>query len=768
MKTHDLRLLPAAIAAWAGAAAGLLLDRRWSVALAVVGAVVGWRFRLAATRAGSIVFVTAMTIAALSSHLVTSSTISQLAEQRAIARVTVRLESDPQVYPAKGPMPARIRARGMVLTTFARGEVTQQRVPVTLVASGELIETVRRLEAGSVVETQVKLAPARRFEPVAATATVRLEPEIVTGPTGVDRATNAVRGGLRDAMRLSPDDQAGLVPSLVVGDTTRLPPSVSDDFKATGLTHLTAVSGTNLTLMVGFLTALCGWVGVLRWGRRAVQVAGVVGFVVICRGEPSVLRAASMGAVGLAALGGARAGPRAGRHLMVTVVVLCVLDPWLAMSWGFALSVAACVGILGWGARWQETMRRWSPGWLAEAIAIPLAAQIATQPLIIALSGQISVVGVVANALAGPFVGPVTVLGLLAAATFFIPPLSTVFGWLAGWCVQPIIWIAQLGASAPMGVREVTKAGWVVAVGVVACVLIGWGLGWVLARPLATLILVMSLLVVSVCRPPRLGWPGDWQVVACDVGQGDATAIRAGPREAMLVDAGPDDGDVVGCLHSLGVRQVSVLVLTHFHADHVGGAPHVIERFHVSTLVTSAVDSAAGRRITRIAEEKGVRIHRAAIGDVIVSGEATWHTVGAAPLVGAGESDGESSAENDASLIGIARSRSVSILIAGDAEPTGQRAALATGQPLAADILKLPHHGSARQEERFFTASRARVAIASSGKDNAYGHPAPRTVDLAERMGMHSFRTDRQGAIAITREGDSLRVRVQRGSPHAR
>lgn len=752
------------MAAWVGAAGGLLLDARWVVVAGVAG--IGCLVCRPSVRAAAVVFLSTLAIAAASAASLAGSALSTLADQKAVVRVSARIESDPQIYPSKGGMPARARVNATVLEVVGRGELTRQRTPITLVASGDLLDDMSELEAGTVVTGQVRLAPARRHEPVAGVGTLRQVPTVVSQPAGLTRMTNVVRGGLRDAMRFSTAEQAGLVPSLVVGDTSRLDSSLADDFKATGLTHLTAVSGTNLTLMLGFLTAVCAWSGIVRWARRAVQVFGVIAFVLVCRGEPSVLRAASMGIVGLAALGGARAGPRAVRHLLATVIVLCVVDPWLALSWGFGLSVAACVGILGWGARWQQTMRRWAPGWLAEAIAIPLAAQVTTQPLVIALSGQISLVGVVANALAGPFVGPVTVLGLIAAVLSWLPGLSGFIGWLAGWCVQPIVWIAQLGASTPMGVREVPKAGWVFAL--VGCVLIGVSLGWVLARPAATVALIVSLVVSSVWRPPTLGWPGEWRIVSCDVGQGDATVIRAGPHSAMLVDAGPPEGDVAGCLRSLRVRHVPVLVLTHFHADHVGGAEQVIDRFHVSTVVVSAVDSPAARRLRRSAAEHGATFHQSAVGEVITSGSASWRTVGAAPLVGTTQAEGESSAENDASLIGVASSDDVSMLIAGDAEPAGQQVALATGESLRADVLKLPHHGSSRQDERFFAATGARLAVASAGRDNSYGHPAARTVDLAEGLGMRTFRTDLQGAIAVTRAGGSIQVRVQRGPKHAR
>ena len=140
---------------------------------------------------------------------------------------------------------------------------------------------------------------------------------------------------------------------------------------------------------------------------------GVVAFVVVCRVEPSVLRAGAMGLVALAGVGLAGGRGKGLRHLCVAVWLLVLLEPWLARSVGFALSTLATAGILWWGRRWALAMT-WAPAWLAESVAVPLAAQLATQAVVTAISGEVSVVGLAANALAGPFVGPATVLGLLA------------------------------------------------------------------------------------------------------------------------------------------------------------------------------------------------------------------------------------------------------------------------------------------------------------------------------------------------------------------
>jgi len=191
-----------------------------------------------------------------------------------------------------------------------------------------------------------------------------------------------------------------------VGDDSGLDPDVADDFRTTGLTHLLAVSGTNLTLLVGFLLIVGRWCGVRGRWMYVTAALGIIGFVLIARTEPSVVRAAAMGTVALIGMG-SNGRERGTRCLGAAVFALLLVDPGLAVTAGFALSVLATGGILFLAPGWRDAMRRWLPRWAAEAISVPLAAQVACTPVVTAISGQISLVAVLANLLAAPAVAPV-------------------------------------------------------------------------------------------------------------------------------------------------------------------------------------------------------------------------------------------------------------------------------------------------------------------------------------------------------------------------
>ena len=538
------------------------------------------------------------------------------------------------------------------------------------------------------------------------------------------------------------------------------------DFQATGLTHLTAVSGANLTLLLAFLLLGARWVGVRGRGLRVVGLVAVLVFVALCRSEPSVLRAAAMGLVALAALG---AGSRqAGlRNLAVAMTALLLLDPYLARSLGFALSVLASGGIVAWARRWAGQLATWLPRPLAELVSVPLAAHLATLPVIAAISGQVSVSGLLANAVAGPFVGPATVLGFSAAGVSQLSPgLARVPGFGAAWVAQVIIWIAHAGAGLPGSTRSwpVTPAS--LGYLAVACLAAAWAMPFVLARRWLSLLL-SAVMVLALLNPPfRPGWPPrHWVLVACDVGQGDGLVVRSGPHEAVVFDAGPDPAPINACLSELGVRVVPLVVLTHFHVDHVAGLSGVFQHRRVGAVWVSPLASPAGEasRVAQLLAGAGRPESIPPVGSSGTVGTVEWQVIG--PLAGdpgGVAAEGQSGRENDASLVLLVRVSGLRLLMTGDVEPPGQEAILAAGADLRADVLKVPHHGSARQDPDFLAASGARVAIASAGVDNDYGHPAPSTVARLRGLGMTVLATNEHGGIAVGVDQGRMTVVTQR------
>ncbi len=764
-RAPDLRMVPLALAAWAAAALGTWASRTavLVLGLGLAAVVVMALLRRSVWWAAAAVVVAALGgIGALHAHRLASGPVADLARAGAVVPVLLEVRTDPVLTEQQGGRTGYTVVRVTIRQVSSGGRSWRVRAPALLVAGGATASVWARQPVGAKIVVLAELAVPERGGDIAAVVRVRGDPVSTGGPAPPERLVERIRAGLRASVAERASEPRALVPALVVGDTSGLPAELKAEFAATGLAHLTAVSGANLTLLLAFVLPAARWAGVRGWGLRFTGLLGVVAFVALCRTEPSVLRAAAMGLVALAALGSG-AGRAGLRNLAVAMVALLLLDPFLGRSIGFALSVLASAGILAWARSWSARLAGWLTRVPADAVAVSLAAHLATLPVVAAISGQVSLSGLFANVLAGPFVGPATVLGFAAAGLSLVSTAgAAVCGFGAAWCAQVIIWVAHYGAQLPGSAWPFPATPPAVAWLALAALSAGLAMSSVLSRPGAALALAVVMVVGLLGPPGPPGWPpGGWRLVACDVGQGDGLVVRAAAGAAVVVDAGPDPALMGRCLDQLGVRSVPVLVLTHFHADHVDGLAGVLARRTVGQIWVSGIASppAEVRDVMAAAQERRIPVAHPGPGVRAGVGELELEVIG--PVTRSGPVP-DSPEENDSSLVVMVRAPGLRILLTGDLEPTGQAALLARGADLRADVLKIPHHGSARQDPAFFAATGARLAIASAGRDNDYGHPAPRTVQLARSLGMTLLRTDEQGSAAVLLRDGELAAVTQR------
>ena len=760
----DLRAVLLGVSAWAGGLAVFALPGWTCLVLLGVGALT-----LAARSRGRRPVVTLVACllaavavgaaAAVRVEVNRTSPVAALADRRAAVALTARVTSDPVLR--SGRFGSYTLTRVTVTEVEGRGSREGTMVPVLVIAD----QSWRRAELGSSVRATGRLAPAEGADLAGVLSTGR--PPTVLAPPGELLAGAArVRAGIRAAVAGAGPDARALVPALVVGDDQQMSTRVTEDFRTCGLTHLAAVSGTNLTLVVGFLVIVARWVGVRARGLVITGGLGVLGFVLLARPEPSVLRAAAMGSVALLGMG-SLGRDRGARALGVAVFVLLLLDPWLALSLGFVLSSLATAGILFLGPPFRDAMSQWMPRWTAEAMAVPFAAQLACTPVIAAISAQVSLVAVVANLLVAPAVAPATVLGLLGGLVgLVLPALGRVCGWLAGLSAAWIIEVATHLARLPTAALDWSAGPTSIAVLGALCAVVGLGAVRVLGRPRWSVALSVVLVVVMLRPLPSPGWPPPgWVLVACDVGQGDGLVLNAGDHAGVVVDTGPDPLAMDRCLGRLGVRVLPVVVLTHFHADHIDGLRAVLHDHRAAEVDVTAtrVPAYGAVEVRRWAAAARVPVRVPAYGEVRRVGALTWQVVG--PLAGpAADGHGEEgTVANNASLVLLVQVRGVRILMSGDMEPEAQAALVAALPSLHVDVLKVPHHGSRYQDPDLLSGLRARLAVVSVGKDNDYGHPALSTLGLLRRSGMTVERTDLDGDVAVTVRDGELGVR-ERGS----
>ncbi|WP_306231394.1 ComEC/Rec2 family competence protein [Agrococcus beijingensis] len=605
-----------------------------------------------------------------------------------------------------------------------------------------------------------------------------------------------LRDGLLAASASLPGLGGELLPGLSIGDERRVSAGLRAAMLDAGLSHLTAVSGANCVIVVGATFQLAAAVGARRGMRVAAAAGALAAFVVLVTPEPSVVRAATMAAI---ALIGIVTGRKAGAVALLALAVLVVLatQPHLATSAGFALSALATCGLIVHARPIAAALSRLLPMPIAALIAVPAAAQLWCLPVLVGLDAQVSVVSVLANLLAGPAAPIVTVVGLVAClAAPLAPAVAIGLAWVA-WL--PAAWIGQVAMVAqqlPAANVPWPVAPWgvVTASAMLAAVLVAHARGR-LARGIVVALVVGAVAAGTAAWPGiRLGTLADWRIAQCDVGQGSATVVRSGGA-IVLVDAGPDPALIDGCLRTLGVQRIDLLVLTHFDLDHSGGATALLGR--VGTLVHGPVDERSEPLVAELATA-GAQVQEArrgdawAVGDVRV--EALWpvgeagpgndasvavavdlpdpgavEPGGASPGGAAAGAAGSGAAESGAAPSGAAGALAgatapsgglLELVVLGDLGAESQSRLLRLGVPAAA-IVVVAHHGSADQLPAIYRSIGAAVGLVGVG-ENDYGHPTDASLRIVRESGGAPLRTDLLGTIALAVDHDGIRVWSER------
>jgi competence protein ComEC len=562
-----------------------------------------------------------------------------------------------------------------------------------------------------------------------------------------------VAGGVRSALRGSvervfPQPQAGLLMGLALGDTSRLDAGVEEDFRATGLSHLTAVSGENVAM---FLAPIMGLATMMKLGRRArfaIGLGAIGFFVLLTRAEPSVLRAAVMS--GLAMLGIFLGRPRSPAAIVGGAVLLLLgVNPTLVYSIGFQLSVAATVGMAMLAGPLAARLP-FLPQGLALAAGTTLGAQAGVTPVILYHFGAVPTVTLPANLLAFPAVGPGMLLGLLAAALGVVSPtLGRMVALPAGVPLKYLIALADRLGRSPL--PSITSSGGGLLGLVLGLVVVAVGGWWIRSGrrlPRRGRILLVGLLPVVVWwHALGAGSPAGLTVTFFDVGQGDSALIRSPGGAAILVDGGPQSEQVAGKLAALGIRRIDVMVATHPHADHVAGLPSVLARFPVGLVIDPGCQGSSPyyAAFLQAVRAAGVPFQHPRPGADLRVADVRIQVLGPFRCYMGTNSD-----PNNDSLILRVIDGAASVMFPGDAEQPAQEAVLQR-EPgsLTALVLKVPHHGGATSVAQFFAAVHARVAVVSVGQPNRYGHPVASVLAALVRDGMRVFRTDRSGDVTV-------------------
>ena len=576
--------------------------------------------------------------------------------------------------------------------------------------------------------------------------------KVITKASRWARALASIRFGLRE---ISGDGDSGaLIPGMVLGDTFKQSPEFKSAMKRSGLMHLVAVSGANFAIVSSFVLWCMQFLFTRMKLRLSATAIALVCFIALVRPSPSVLRAAAMAAVILVAQGTHR-GRDSLPALGFAIGAVVIGDPWQARDAGFALSVMATGGLLLFAPLVVAKLSRFMPEKLAQALAPPIAAIVFCSPVLVALSGYLSPISIVANLLAAPAVGPITILGFIAALTSPVAPfISVILIWVirfpAGFIASVASWSAQFPV---LTLRTGTIGFLIVAIFTITL--------WLFKKYIKKISIIALVLILALSWMQR--WPaGDWQVANCDVGQGDSLVLNLGNHRAIVIDVGPDPVLEDRCLKALGVNEIPLLILSHFHADHVGGLSGAMRKRVVSQLWVSTNAEPLTESARVVSLMRGVEINSPQRGLSVKVGPYTLKVLWPASGTHVFESvPGEGSAVNNSSIAVLVTSREFTLFSAGDIEPPVQHELI--GDVSGVDIYKVAHHGSRHQDAAFMSALDPQVAIISVGAKNSYGHPAPQTVEALTRLGTEVVRTDINGAISITAKAHVIKVRTSTG-----
>lgn len=732
-----------AVPNWLGPAAAVL----WGLA-AGAGAVAmaGGRFR------GILVAITV--IGAVTALLVSSAALltmlrrpPELVAAADTGRfVTATVVTDAVVHEGlqRGPIPVTLTAMSIGST-----RLDGLGIPVLLFggapASG----------VGTVLAVSGTVASADAGERAMFLVFARGSPGLVSPPPWYLEWANRLREGFLSAATALPGDGGTLLPGLAIGDTSAVGSTLDAAMKTTSLSHLTAVSGANCAVVVGLALLGGAALGLSRRWRIPCALVVLAGFVVLVTPSASVLRAAVMAALVLGALASGRP-VRGVPVLSLAVIVLLAIDPWLARDYGFGLSVLATAGLLLFAGPLAGLLARWMPAPLAVMISIPLAAQLACQPVLILLNPAVPVYGVVANLLSEPAAPLATVFGLLAcvALPVFAPlgRMLTAIAWL------PSAWIAAVarlfdglpGAQAPW-LAGVLGAG-LMALVILLGLLVALRQDRSRARRLAAVVLTLALVGYGGALAGNgierlVSIPRDWQIAACDVGQGDAVLVRSDDQVA-LIDTGPKPGPLADCLRELGIAHIQLLVLTHYDLDHVGGTSAVLGM--VDRAMVGPVSDASDTRLRQSLVDAGAQLEEVSRGLSGTLGELRWQVQWPPARLGSIEPGNPASVTLRFEGVGACLEGCLSSIFLGDLGEEAQSRMLGVAKPRPVDVVKVAHHGSADQSERLYEHLRARVGVISVGAGNSYGHPTDRLLEILKRAGTLITRTDLEGMILLS------------------
>ncbi|HFE65129.1 MAG TPA: DNA internalization-related competence protein ComEC/Rec2 [Caldithrix sp.] len=573
-----------------------------------------------------------------------------------------------------------------------------------------------------------------------------------------------------------PETSAGFLAAVLLGERQEIDPEIRSDFQNTGVAHVLAISGLHVGFVVLIIYLMISFLPLsFRW-HNLLTILFLVMYMFLTGAKPPVVRATLM--ISLYLIGeNMERKPNAYNIVWLAAFLILLVQPqqlfWVSFQFSFiaVLSIfyfyrllkpaeEKICGLLP-ETRWGFFLRKW----IVKAFLISLAAQLGTLPLMAIYFHKIPLVSFFLNLLVIPLIGFIVGVGFL---TLFLSYLSIRFAApvaaLLSQSIQVMIEVVHRAANLPLAYLPVSGVSVVVIIFyfLVLFLVFHWADETYRAvrKPLSALaVLLLIWLVLPSLRHS--------QFIMMDVGQGDACLLQTAGEKIILFDAGPsyvtwDSGrDVVlPVLQYLGNRRIDKAIITHPHADHLGGMYSLLESVPIDSvyLPNLAVPVKLQNRLVSILSRKQVPFRRVQAGERLIVDEQT-RIYFLSPFPEFEKPDDESDSQiNNCSVVSLVKIGDAAVLITGDAERPVEVRLSAWGSLMRADVLKVAHHGSTTSSTiGFLKQVTPHFGLISVGKYNRYGHPSPVVLKRLRSLGISTFRTDRQGAIWLGENGGKWR-----------
>ncbi|MDE2484481.1 MAG: DNA internalization-related competence protein ComEC/Rec2 [candidate division NC10 bacterium] len=584
---------------------------------------------------------------------------------------------------------------------------------------------------------------------------------------------------LRDRMiravhSVLPPAQAALLAAMTLGERSGIPRQINEAFLGSGTYHILAISGLNVSILAGALFFLLKAVRIPLRPSALLSMGLITFYAALAGGSASVVRAAVMADVYLLGLVLDRdADPL--NTLALSALVLLLWQPLLLFDVGFQLTFVATWAILVAVDRVSVAWLAAPWRWIATPLLLSVAAFLGTAPILASTFYRISPVGILANLPIVPLSGLLTGAGMLFAVLATVIPgslgwFATLIGWqidllvnLAGWFARlPFASVQLFSPSAPMVICYYLALGAAVA---------AMGRRWL--RWTAYAAALACVILVGVRLLP-IFQNGQLRMTVLDVGQGDGIVLELPGKRTILIDGGGlfddrfDIGEqvVVPFLLSRWIGHVDLMVLTHPHADHLNGLQAVLRHFPVGEVWDSGQRAAMPIYLWFEETLRWRRIPHKILHDGYRTSEFAPVQIAVLHPSNPMRHDsprGHFSDVNSNSLVLTVKYGQVTLLLSGDIEQEAEQLLLKRGADLAAEVLKVPHHGGrTSSSELFLTHVHPRVAVVSAGYRNRFRHPHQETLDRYRANGIHLYRTDLDGAVTVTSDGNTIEVSTMR------